>query len=124
MNQLKLRIGIAGLGRLGQRHAQNLSQRVPNAEVVAACSPIANELEWARTTLGIQHGYNDYAALLAHPGLDAVFLVTPTSMHAEQIIQALQANVMLSFDPSGPNQDGRNATKSLETRARMSAWLR
>jgi myo-inositol 2-dehydrogenase/D-chiro-inositol 1-dehydrogenase len=29
--------------------------------------------------------------LLAHPGLDAVFLVTPTTLHADQIIAALAA---------------------------------
>ena len=33
----------------------------------------------------------DYAQLLAHPGLDAVFLATPTTLHADQIIAALEA---------------------------------
>ncbi len=91
VNNEKLRIGIVGLGRLGQRHAINLAQKVPNATVVATCSPVEKELAWARSELGIETGYADYAALLAHPGLDAVFLVTPTSLHAEQIILALQA---------------------------------
>jgi myo-inositol 2-dehydrogenase/D-chiro-inositol 1-dehydrogenase len=36
-------------------------------------------------------GYADYAAMLAHPGLDAVFLATPTTLHADQIIGALEA---------------------------------
>ena len=35
--------------------------------------------------------FGDYAAMLAHPGLDAVFLVTPTTLHADQIIAALKA---------------------------------
>lgn len=91
MQQTLLRIGIVGLGRLGQRHAQNLAQKIPNASVVAACSPVADECAWAQSALGIQHVYHDYAELLAHPELDAVFLVTPTSMHADQIILALQA---------------------------------
>jgi myo-inositol 2-dehydrogenase/D-chiro-inositol 1-dehydrogenase len=91
MQQRRLRIGIAGLGRLGQRHAQNLAQRVPNAELVAACSPVPAELEWAASSLGVPHTYTDYAAMLAHPDLDAVFLVTPTSLHANQIMAALRA---------------------------------
>jgi myo-inositol 2-dehydrogenase/D-chiro-inositol 1-dehydrogenase len=91
MSSPKLRVGIVGLGRLGQRHAINLVQRVPNAEVVAACSPVPAELDWAASQLGITAGYADYTTLLAHPGLDAVFLVTPTSLHAEQIIAALRA---------------------------------
>jgi len=85
-----LRIGIAGLGRLGRRHAENLLRRVPGAALVAACSPLEGELTWAGQTLGIHNLYRDYEALLAHD-LDAVFLVTPTSLHAGQIIQALRA---------------------------------
>lgn len=91
LSKPRLRIGIAGLGRLGKRHAQNLAQRVPSAELVAACSPVADELAWARDALGVRNLHADYAALLAEPTVEAVFLVTPTSFHPEQIIQALQA---------------------------------
>ena len=35
--------------------------------------------------------YSDYAALLADPDVDAVWLVTPSSVHAQQIIDALHA---------------------------------
>jgi myo-inositol 2-dehydrogenase/D-chiro-inositol 1-dehydrogenase len=86
-----LRVGIAGLGRLGRRHATMLAHQVPGAELVAACSPVAEETAWAREALGVPHTYVDYDALLAHPGLDAVFLVTPTSLHADQIVAALRA---------------------------------
>ena len=86
-----LRVGIAGLGRLGRRHAQNLAQRVPGAELVAACSPVAEELAWAKDSLGVRNLHSDYAALLAQKDVDAVFLVTPTSLHPAQIVQALQA---------------------------------
>jgi myo-inositol 2-dehydrogenase/D-chiro-inositol 1-dehydrogenase len=91
VTRTRLRVGIVGLGRLGRRHAENLAQRVPRAELVAACSPIADELTWAREHLAVERLYGDYGALLADAGVDAVFLVTPTSLHAEQIILALQA---------------------------------
>jgi myo-inositol 2-dehydrogenase/D-chiro-inositol 1-dehydrogenase len=84
-------MGIAGLGRMGRRHAANLAHRVLGVELVAACSPERDELAWARDSLGVGALYPDYAAMLAHPGLDAVFLVTPTTLHAEQIIAALAA---------------------------------
>jgi myo-inositol 2-dehydrogenase/D-chiro-inositol 1-dehydrogenase len=87
----RVRIGIAGLGRLGRRHAENLAQRVPGAELAAACSPVAEETAWARDVLGVPAVYDDYGRLLRHPGLDAVFLVTPTSLHAPQIVEALRA---------------------------------
>jgi myo-inositol 2-dehydrogenase/D-chiro-inositol 1-dehydrogenase len=88
----RVRIGIAGLGRLGRRHAENLAQRVPGAELVAACSPVSEEVDWAREALGVPATYDDYARLLRHPDLDAVFLATPTSLHAAQIVEALGAN--------------------------------
>lgn len=91
MTATPLDVGIAGLGRLGKRHATMLARQVPGARLVAACSPVAEETAWARGTLGVPHAYADYDALLAHPGLDAVFLVTPTSLHADQIVAALRA---------------------------------
>src|SRR5437764_2861861 len=84
-----LRIGIVGLGRLGRRHAQNLAQRVPGARLVAACSPVAEERDWARDALSVEALHADYGDLLARDDIDAVFLVTPTSLHPEQIIRAL-----------------------------------
>jgi myo-inositol 2-dehydrogenase/D-chiro-inositol 1-dehydrogenase len=86
-----LRIGIAGLGRLGRRHAQNLAQRVPGVELVAACSPVAEERDWARDALGVHNLHADYEAMLAQSDVDVVFLVTPTSLHPRQIIAGLQA---------------------------------
>jgi myo-inositol 2-dehydrogenase/D-chiro-inositol 1-dehydrogenase len=89
----KVRIGIAGLGRMGARHARNLARRVGGASLVAACSPVAEERAWAERELGVPATYADYASLLRHPGLDAVALVTPTSEHATQIVAALEAGL-------------------------------
>jgi myo-inositol 2-dehydrogenase/D-chiro-inositol 1-dehydrogenase len=87
----RLRVGMAGLGRMGARHARNLATRVPGVELVAANSPSADEREWARGTLGTQRLYADYAELLADRDVQAVFLATPTSEHASQIVAALEA---------------------------------
>jgi myo-inositol 2-dehydrogenase / D-chiro-inositol 1-dehydrogenase len=86
-----LRIGIAGLGRMGRRHAENLARRVTGATLVAACSPVDDERAWAEQSLGVPHTFAEYPAMLARPDIDAVFLVTPTTLHAQQIIDALHA---------------------------------
>lgn len=86
-----VRVGIVGLGRLGRRHAQNLAYRVPGAVLVAACSPLEEELAWARDALPEPRLHAEYAALLADPDVDAVWLVTPSALHAQQIVDALQA---------------------------------
>jgi len=86
-----VRIGIVGLGRLGQRHARNLAWHVPGATLAAACSPVAAEREWAAANLPELKLYDDYESMLKDASLDAVWLVTPTSLHADQIIAALRA---------------------------------
>jgi myo-inositol 2-dehydrogenase/D-chiro-inositol 1-dehydrogenase len=88
---MTVRIGIVGVGRMGRRHAENLATRVPGASLVAACSPIGEELDWARKTLAVQSAYKDYADLLADKNVDAVFIVTPNTLHPQQIIEALRA---------------------------------
>jgi myo-inositol 2-dehydrogenase/D-chiro-inositol 1-dehydrogenase len=86
-----LRVGIAGLGRLGKRHAEQLARRTAGAKLVAACSPVAEERAWARSTLGVETLHEDFDAFVRDPQLDAVVLVTPTTLHASQTIAALQA---------------------------------
>ena len=86
-----LRIGVVGLGRLGKRHAENLAYRVSGAALVAACSPVEEERAWARATLPAPRLYDDYHALLEDRDVDAVWLVTPSALHAQQIIDALRA---------------------------------
>jgi myo-inositol 2-dehydrogenase/D-chiro-inositol 1-dehydrogenase len=85
-----LRVGIAGLGRLGMRHAENLVQRISEVELLAACSPVESERA-AAAALGVPRLHVDYGGLLSDRDLDAVFLVTPTSLHADQIVAALEA---------------------------------
>ena len=87
----RVRIGIVGLGRLGRRHAENLAFRVPGAQLVAAASPIESEREWAGASLGGAATCRDLDELLAHPGLDAVWLATPTSLHADHVVAAIEA---------------------------------
>ena len=87
----RLRVGIVGLGRMGRHHAENLARRVASAELVAVCSPSEDELAWAQRQLGVPHRFTDYAAMLAQAEIDAVFVVTPTTLHAQQIVDALRA---------------------------------
>jgi len=86
-----LRVGIAGLGRLGQRHAAALAFNTPNCKLVAACSPVEAERAHARNQLGVTSVYDNLETLLQDKNVDAVVLVTPTSLHADQTIASLKA---------------------------------
>ncbi|KAK9481580.1 hypothetical protein V1527DRAFT_448613 [Lipomyces starkeyi] len=89
-----MKIGCAGLGRMGQRHASNFLNKTPCAELVAAFSPDPRELAWAKENL-VPYGvtlYMDYDEMLSHEGLQAVVLATVTAVHAEQAIKAIAAD--------------------------------
>lgn len=83
-------IGIVGLGRLGKRHADNLLRRIDGVNLIAAASPIEAERDYAKNTLGLSHVFDSLEALLGIQDIDAVVLVTPTSLHAEQSIAVLE----------------------------------
>ena len=87
----QLRIGIAGLGRLGRVHAFNLACRIPNAKLTAACARTETSLAWARSELGIQDTYTDFNEMLQRADMDAVAIVTTSSEHCWQIEAALNA---------------------------------
>ncbi|KAK6697778.1 hypothetical protein SNK05_010627 [Fusarium graminearum] len=92
MASRKLQIGVAGLGRMGKRHAQNFDQNVSRAVLVAVSSPDAEERKWAAENLA--HGvaiYENYDDMLAHQGLDAVCVASATAVHAGQTNAAIAA---------------------------------
>lgn len=80
---------------MGARHALNLLNRTPRAQLVAAFTPDPKELEWARKNLE-PHGvklYSDYDKMLVHEGLEAVLIATVTSVHADFSIKAMEKNL-------------------------------
>lgn len=89
---VQISIAVAGLGRMGKRHVKTLLNRVARAHVVAVCSTEASELSWAKNEYndwGIKV-YDDYASMIEHPGLQAVWVSTSTDVHALQTIAAIE----------------------------------
>ncbi len=87
----KIKVGIAGLGRLGKVHANNLAFKIPNAELTAACSIMPAELEYAKKELGVTDVYTDFREMVEKADIDAVAIVTTSSEHCWQIEAALDA---------------------------------
>jgi myo-inositol 2-dehydrogenase / D-chiro-inositol 1-dehydrogenase len=113
MRDSGLRVGIAGLGRLGKRHAQNLAFKVRGAKLVAACSIVPEELEWARRELGADRLYSDYSRMLESEALDAAFIVSSSSAHAGQAIAALDRGLhVFTEKPMGVSVDECRAVEA------------
>ncbi|RAH50686.1 putative NAD binding Rossmann fold oxidoreductase [Aspergillus brunneoviolaceus CBS 621.78] len=91
----KLKVGMAGLGRVGKIHVNNFLHQTPRADLVAAFSPDPAEITWGRQHLepyGVTL-YDDYDKMLEHPGLQAVVIGTATSVHAEETMKAIDRDL-------------------------------
>ena len=93
----RVAIGVVGLGRMGKRHVYNLVHRVPHAHVVVVCTNLPHELEWARNNQEYKEFdisiYDDYASMLNHPGIQAVWVSTSTDVHAIQTLMGVEKNL-------------------------------
>jgi predicted dehydrogenase len=92
----RLRLAIVGCGNISQLNAPGYLQH-PRCDVVALCDTAPERArrraaEW-RVTPRI---YDDFAKVLDDPGVDAIELLTPTWMHADQIVAALEAGKHVS----------------------------
>jgi len=74
---------VIGAGRAGLIHARNLAQRIPGTRLTALCDPNEESLREAGAELGVTTLYADYREAVAHEGLDAVVIVTPTFLHCD-----------------------------------------
>jgi len=84
----RLRIGLAGLGRMGRIHAANLAWRCPSARLVAVTDADAGVAARVAAELGVPVAPS-YEELLSD--VDAVALATPTATHAELVMRAMGA---------------------------------
>lgn len=87
----RLKIGIAGLGRMGMTHATNITKYVDNVEVVAACSLDPEHLEYVKEKLNIKDVYNSFESMINNADIDTVVIATPTIIHPEHAIYAMRA---------------------------------
>jgi len=86
-----LKIGVIGLGRMGQLYARTLAIQVSGVHLYA----VANLDEHARMQVanefGVSHVFADAYELIALPELDAVVIATPTNTHHDLVIAAADA---------------------------------
>ncbi len=79
----KLKLGIAGLGRIGKIHLDNLFQ-TPNVEVVAATDPDKDCLQYAKDK-GVPYLCDTFEEMLGSTQIDAVLICSPTDTHADYV---------------------------------------
>jgi predicted dehydrogenase len=87
----KLRWGVLSTARIATEKVIPGIRRSVTGEVVAIASRDVGRAGSAADALGIPRSHGSYEALLADPGVDAVYVPLPNHLHAEWSIRALEA---------------------------------
>ena len=83
----QVNVGLIGAGRIGKLHGDNLLQN-QKVSIKAITDPFMDN-NWAKSRqLNV---VSSPEVIFEDPTIDAVFIMSPSTMHAEQIIQAAKA---------------------------------
>ena len=87
----KVGIGVIGCGRMGQRYAQDVTFRIPNARLVTVCDTCAELAKKAASSCEIDTWLTDYHHLLENGNIQAVIVASSTHTHVQVIKDAAEA---------------------------------
>ena len=85
----KIGVGVVGLGRIGQLHAEIFNSKIPNAKLVAVSDVVENLVKSASEKFNVK-GYLSYEEMLRDAEVDAVVICTPTFLHKDMIMLAAE----------------------------------
>ncbi|MDE2399123.1 MAG: Gfo/Idh/MocA family oxidoreductase, partial [Burkholderiales bacterium] len=89
-NAAALRIGILGCAKIAHQFARDVAPS-PAVRLVAVASRDAAKAAAFAAAHGLERQHASYEALLADPGVDAIYLPLPNSLHAEWAMKAAAA---------------------------------
>lgn len=82
--------GFMGAGAVSRNFADSL-RFVDSATPWSVASRSSANASAFAGTFGIDHVFTDYAEMLADPALDVVYIATPSALHAQHAIEAIEA---------------------------------
>ncbi len=116
-----VRLGIIGLGNIGQQHIQHIQTAVTGCEITAICSREPKEISGLDK---VRH-FSDYRQLMDSGLVDAVLIATPTLAHFEQASYALNKGLHLLVEkPIGLScQEGEQLLKQHQQKQTVFALM-
>jgi 2-hydroxy-4-carboxymuconate semialdehyde hemiacetal dehydrogenase len=85
-----MKIALAGGGAFGEKHLDGL-KNIDGVEVTALVGRRLEPTQALAEKYGVPFATTDYEEMLTRDDVDAVILCTPTQMHADQAIKAMDA---------------------------------
>jgi 1,5-anhydro-D-fructose reductase (1,5-anhydro-D-mannitol-forming) len=87
----RIRYGITGFGRFAEKAIAPAIKQAQNSTLVAIQNRSLAKAKELALTGGIPFPFDSVKGLVAHPEVDAVFIVSPNSLHYEETILAAEA---------------------------------
>jgi len=87
----RINVGVIGAGRIGRVHAENLTYRIPEADLVAVSDIFLPAAEKLAADLQVPAAHQDHRRILEDPTVDAVVICSSTDTHAGMIEEAAEA---------------------------------
>ena len=134
----KVRLGVLGAGNIAVMNVQGYLED-PRCDVVAVCDTDEEVGRQAAKEWGAESYYPDLADMLADDSIDAIEVLTPTHLHHDHVIAALEAGKHVSvqkpvansvedaLEMAGGGRAGRAgpcASASASSTTRRSSWPR
>ena len=88
----KLRMGMVGCGDISDRFFR-MAANIDDAEFVATCARRLASAQRKGEEYHVSAHYDDYERMMADEDLDAVFVTTPHSVHAEVCLAAFERGI-------------------------------
>jgi 2-hydroxy-4-carboxymuconate semialdehyde hemiacetal dehydrogenase len=115
-----MKIAVAGAGAFGIKHLDALA-RIDDVEVTAVISRRLEQAQEVAEKYGASLASTELADALSSRDVDAVILCTPTQLHAEQTIAALNAGKHVQVEI--PLADSWNDAERVAAIARQSSLV-
>jgi len=91
----KVRLGVLGAGNIAAMNVRGYLED-PRCDIVAVCDTDGEIGRQAAKEWGAESSYTDLSDMLADDSVDAVEVLTPTHMHHDHVIAALEAGKHVS----------------------------
>jgi len=111
----KIRIAVAGCGRVSENHFAAIAQHSENLELAAVCDTDAQRLDKHAAKYQVP-GFRRYEDLLRESGCNLVALCTPSGLHAQEAILAARCgkHVMTEKPMATRWQDGLDMVRACD----------
>lgn len=99
-----LNIGVVGAGNIAQVMHLPLLEKHPDVKIKALCDGDMSKASLLAEKFGIENIYEDMDEMIRHEKLDAVFILTPNSLHLPMTLLALDYGLNVFVEkPAGKN---------------------